>query len=226
MNEDLQKETNEETPDVPQESTEQNNDSVEGTEDVTKSEDEVIEQNPGSKRIEVEEDKLDKLITAFEDQKSIIKEQGEEIEILKGAVKKNALAASRESRKDPEYPKCYLKVYAKQVTPEETDDEGNVTNEATYKNSLIVGWKSSPENKIVYNQSTGMPVGEILKARYYLHDGGDTGWIDQVQVTRINDLAFFNILSRDKDGYLTLRAVDLDKWGEEELKIHESFVNP
>ena len=75
------------------------------------------------------------------------------------------------------------------------------------RDKVVIGWpeKVGEEKKseIIFNSSTNMPVGEVLKCVYYLHDGTKTPLIDQIEFTRSSDLEFARVLEDTaEDGLL------------------------
>jgi len=157
-----------------------------------------------SKQEVVDKSKLDAVV-------KLIHNQNEEIAILKDAVSQGRLGLARDKRLKKGGRRVFLKVF--------TDKKG--------EEHLITGWKSSPENKIIYSETTGMPVGEIIMAKYYFHDGSDSGDIDQIRVTRIEKLAYADVEKEDNEtGDFYLRMDDTDKWGRDLIKVNKTFVNP
>lgn len=160
----------------------------------------VVEEKP--KQILVDSEKLDNVLDRLE-------KQDKELEILRKSVNQNTYNMAKEAQSGKKNLRCYLKVY--------TDAEHN--------KHLIIGWKASPDNRIVYSPSDGRPVGEVLKAVFFFKDGGDSGEIDQVAFTRITDVAWFEIME-DKGKNFSLRAEDSATWGLEAFDLDKAFVNP
>jgi len=161
-----------------------------------------------SEKITVDKAKLDAVLDRMD-------KLEEDNKILRDAVNRGRLQEAEDKRKVKGNPRVFLKIFTS----------------ADLSKHLITSWISAPENRILYSPSTGLPVGEVLEATYYFADGGDTGKIEQVRVTRIDDLAFGEVIGYETDekgdprGYYIVKMDDIT-WGDKPLKIHNAFVNP
>lgn len=92
--------------------------------------------------------------------------QDKEIGILRQSVNQGKLSEAENAQKPKELPKVYLKVF---------------------QNKIVVGWKTEKAETFSHPSNPSVPVGEVLKSRYYFIDGSDSGIIDQVDFTRTED---------------------------------------
>lgn len=75
------------------------------------------------------------------------------------------------------------------------------------RDKVVIGWpeKVGEEKKseILFNPATNMPIGEVLKCVYYLHDGTKTDLLDQIEFTRSNEFEYARVLEDSaEDGLL------------------------
>lgn len=146
--------------------------------------------------------------------------QDDEIATLRASVSQNKLEAVEKSKKPAGLPVAYLKVL-----------DGKV----------VTSWKSEKPQYIYNPANPEVPIGEILKARYFFLDGGDTGPIDQTEFVRSVDKIEASILEGDRGlkdpevKELTLRFTKLITTDEDlaarfvlpaDLKINKNFLNP
>lgn len=92
---------------------------------------------------------------------------------------------------------------------------------------VVVGWPETigeeKKSEIIFNPSTNMPVGEILKSVYYFSDGSKTDLIDQIRFTRATDLAFARVV--EDLGDFGLVEFEDKSISQEPLKIHKKYWN-
>ena len=150
----------------------------------------------GEGQVVVDSKKLDSILT-------LIREQQEQINALK-------LEGSEKKEEKPKTPTAFLKVME--------DKEG--------KEQLVVGWKSSPDCRLVFHPSNPTsPIGEVLQAEYFFKSGGSTGVIDQIKFTKVLERANLEILSRDGNT-CKVRMIDTAKWGDDVFDVDVAFLNP
>lgn len=101
-----------------------------------------------------------------------------DVKVLREAVNQGRLQQA-EDKLDP---KAYKRTFLK------------VMNLSAGAPRVVVGWKSAPQNKVIRNPNTNMPVGEVLQAEYYFLGGGSTGMIEQVEFTRTEDVIHARVL--------------------------------
>lgn len=158
------------------------------------------------KMVPVDSDKLDAVLDR-------IKKQDEEISVLREAVSRSKLMEVEDKRKQRPNPRVFLKVME--------NKDG--------KKEPVIGWKSSPENRILYNHEN-KPVGEVLRATYYFNDGTDTGEIDQLAFTRTTEVAYGDVVgtgtSRDGTETVRIKFHDTKKWGQDIVEVPLTFINP
>jgi hypothetical protein len=153
--------------------------------------------------IAVKQEKLDYILNTLAENQS-------ELNTLRAAVGEGKFQVNR--KRDNIIPKIYLKAVQ--------DAEG--------KRHLITGWKSSPDNKMIYSPTNpGTPIGEVVQAKYISQDGFETDWIDQVLFTRMSDYVYADVLEDDSaTGLLKIKIVDDKDFAGQILEVHKTFVNP
>lgn len=172
-------------------------------------EDEEGDEDKGDKptMVTVPKDKLDLLLETA-------RSNAEEIAELRHTLGENKIKAA--NPKEAGNPKCFLKIMQ--------DNEG--------ADHLIVGWKSSPDSRMVYSTTNpNVPVGEVIQSEYTGHDGWRSGMVDQINFTRILKVAWFEILEK-RGNTLVLQPVEVDgndnafKFTKEAIEVDVTFVNP
>ena len=160
----------------------------------------------------VETDKLEKMITQFNDMA---------LEIKEIKAKQNA-GQDLDKPKERGNNRVFLKVLR------------DVDN----KPHIITSWKSSEHNRLVYSPNdANVVVGEILKSKYYSSiDGFESDDVDQVYFTRSGELVHGEVVK--KEGNVDFIKLDKlsDNAGEDTkelfnsikdiVKVEISFVNP
>jgi hypothetical protein len=170
---------------------------------------EVVSQETKPETVEVSKEKLDAVLDRID-------KLEKDNEILRDSVSRGRLEEAEDKRKEKEQPRAYLKVFMGKV---------------------VIGWKSSPQ-KIVYNPTTGLPVGEVLQATYKFIDGTDSGLADQVDFTRTEEREHVRIMSsRIIQEYSEVQRKMIDvilytvkfenpTLPQEPFEIKEYFLNP
>lgn len=124
---------------------------------------------PEDKTVEVKESQLAAVL-------EMVEKQSKEIETLKSTVSSVRYKEAEERLGKDNRSRVHFKVL-----------RGNV----------VVGWpdKGSPDkrNELLVNPTNNLPVGEILKSKYYFVDGTESDMIDQVEFVRSSDLEYARI---------------------------------
>lgn len=95
------------------------------------------------------------------------------------------------------------------------------------KEHLIIGWKSSPDNRLVYSPSNpNVVVGEVLQAEYTDLNDWKSGWIDQVRFTRSTLLYYAEVVSQEGNIMTLQFEPEGQKFMREAFQIDVAFVNP
>jgi hypothetical protein len=152
--------------------------------------------------VEVSKDKLDSVLERMDKLEEDNKAKDKEIEILRDSVSRGRLEEAEDKRKEKEQPRAYLKVFMGKV---------------------VIGWKSLPQ-KIVYNPTTGLPVGEVLQATYKFIDGTDSGLVDQVDFTRTEEREHVRILEKVDNEVVRIQFENPSL--PQSFDINQVFLNP
>jgi len=157
--------------------------------------------------ITVKQSKLDSILARLDSLES-------ENILLRSSVSRSKLEQAETKRRPGEKKRCFLKV---------------MKNNAG-KDALVIGWKSSSENRMIIDPRTHYPIGEVLRATYYFNDMSNTGEIDQVLFTKSKEVAFATILEKQqgKNGQADLFVLQMldRKWGSAPITVSSVFVNP
>lgn len=149
--------------------------------------------------VAVKQESLDEVIERLEDQQA-------EIDSLKTGMRESSIPVKGEKKKL--FPRVHLKIWT----------EGD-------SRKVITSWKSSKRNRIMYSESSGMPMGEILKATYYFADGGDTGEIDQIMFTRLNDIAYGTVIEEYPDRNTVLVKLEDSTLSATPIEVNKIYLN-
>lgn len=136
-------------------------------------------------------------------------EFAKQIDVLRESVSRGRLEDAEGKRKPVEKPRAFL---------------------AVWDGKPVIGWKSE-KNQYVYNPLNPNSVaGELLKTRLFLLDGTDSGEIDQVAFTRLNDRTYVRKVGekRNDNNEVTAWVVEFEDQTIEprQIEIHPQFINP
>lgn len=172
----------------------------------TKKEEPVVPQTPPAaaeqpKVMEVPIEKMQGILDRLDKLETEKKSQAEEIAVLNQTVSKTRLDEAKANLDVDKRPRVHFKVI-----------DGKV----------VIGWKTD-KNEIIFNPSSNLPVGEVLKSTFYFADGTDSGSIDQIKLTRSTEQVHARVIE-DLGDTAMLEFEDksiLDK----PIQIHKRFWN-
>lgn len=196
----------------------------------TGAKEEIKKPGKESQKIVMDKETFDKIMA---NQAELMKQVG----YLRESVNQGRLSEAENKANPKELKRVFLKVWGR--------DQGQRVR-------VINGWKSGPQNKIIRNPQTNMPVGEVLQSNYFFLGGGETGLIEQVEFTRteesiparvVKDISptewiikfedpMHEALVDEKGNILTLEPVEYTEPEgkvvkyENAIRINKAFCNP
>lgn len=184
---------------------------------VTKSEGGVNE----GQVVQLPADVLQRILGQLDAQDALIAKQGQELNVLRDSVSQGKLLDAQNKNKPAEMPKAYLKVFM---------------------GKTVIGWKTEKAEMLYHPNNPNVPVGEVLKGRYFFLEGGDSDVVDQVLFTRCEDRVIVRLTNTKEElrdpnlREVTIQFEQLITSDEElqanyqlpdkQIQINKNFLNP